>query len=166
MAEQGLIEPAQLDARLASVETGDPAAVVRAAAAVVPAGLRPDDPLMVSAGWSAERRSGVWVIPPYLHIHPAASNVRLDCLRARVNEPVIQVELSGGMGSVLFILPDGWAVNADRLTRGMGSVRIKVPGIAAPGCPTLVFRGSTSMGSVVVRPANRWERRRLAREIS
>jgi hypothetical protein len=162
MAEQGLIEPSQLDDRLAALESGDQAMVALAGSAVLPAGYLPDDPLVLSAGMSNEERSGVWTIPPYLKIHAGTGNVRLNCLKATPAAPVIQVELSGGLGSVLLVLPDGWAVNVDRVDKGMGSLMLKVPNVPAEGCPLFVVRGSLAVGDFRARPASRWDLRRAA----
>ena len=69
MAEQGLIDPRELDERLAALESGDRVSLAPTDAAVLPAGYLPSDPLVLSAGMSNEQRSGVWTIPPYLKIH-------------------------------------------------------------------------------------------------
>jgi len=162
LAEQGLIDPRQLDERLAALESGDQGASSLVGGAVMPAGYLPDDPLVLSAGMSNEQRSGVWTIPPYLTIHAGVGNVRLNCLQAAPAAPVIQVELSGGLGSVLLVLPDGWAVNADRVVKGMGSLMLKVPNLPADGCPLFVVRGSLAVGDFRARPASRWDLRRAA----
>ena len=64
------------------------------------------------------------------------------------------------MGNVKLILPEGWAVNADRLRGGMGSAKIRVASQPAPGCPVLVLRGSLTMGNLKVRYGTRGEVRR------
>ena len=66
-----------------------------------------------------------------------------------------------GAGSVLIIVPDGWAANDDRLGKGMGSKAIKVSRIPAPGAPLLVLYGSVGLGSLKIRPASARELRRL-----
>ncbi len=163
LAEQGVIDPAGLDAQLAALDAGDTSALVLAQQGYAPAGYREDDPLVISAGWSNQGRDGIWVVPPYLDVQAKAADVRLNFLRARVAGPLIQVELSGAMGSVKLILPEGWAVNADRLRGGLGSAKIRVANQPAPGCPVLVLRGSLAMGNLKVRYATRGEVRRAQR---
>jgi hypothetical protein len=163
LAEQGVIDPAQLDDQLAALESGDPNRFALAGLGANPAGYLPSDPLMLHAGGSAENRSGRWTIPPFLSIRAGAANVRLNCLHAVWTAPVIQVELSKGLGNVLLILPEGWAVNADRVTKGLGSLVLKVPDQPAPNCPLFVVRGSLSLGNFKARPASRWELRRAAK---
>jgi hypothetical protein len=166
MAEQGLIDPANLDAQLAAIDAGDTSALVLAQQGFAPAGYREDDPLVISAGWSNQSRGGSWVVPPYLDVQAKAANVRLNFLQAQASAPLIQVEISGAMGSIKLILPDGWAVNSDRLRGGMGSAKIRVASQPAPGCPVLVLRGSLAMGNLKVRYATRGQVRRSQRALN
>lgn len=159
MAEKGLIDPRQLDERLAGLERGDQDALAMAQAGMPP-GYQAEDPLVLSAGLSNEQRSGVWTIPPFLKIQAGVGSVRLNCLKATPAAPVIQVELDGELGSVLLVLPEGWAVNADRVAKGIGSLLLKVPSEPAAGCPLFVVRGSLSVGSLRARTASRWDLRR------
>jgi hypothetical protein len=161
MAEEGLIDPGQLDQRLAALESGDQASLATATA-TLPAGYLPDDPLLLSAGVSNDQRSGAWTIPPFVKIQAGVGSVRLNCLQATPAAPVIQVELDGELGSVLFVLPEGWAVNADRVAKGMGSLILKVPSQPAEGCPLFMVRGALAVGSFRARPASRWDLRRAA----
>jgi hypothetical protein len=59
------------------------------------------------------------------------------------------------------VLPDGWAVDADRLSKAWGSKSVKVPREPSPGKPLLLIYGSLGVGSFKVRPSNRFERRRI-----
>jgi len=165
LAEQGLIDPANLDAQLAALDAGDTSALVLAQQGYAPAGYREDDPLVISAGWSNQNRDGNWVVPPYLDVQAKAANVRLNFLQAQSSAPLIQVEISGAMGNVKLILPDGWAVNTDRLRGGMGSAKIQVSNQPAAGCPVLVLRGSLAMGNLKVRYGTRGELRRSQRAL-
>lgn len=165
LAEQGLIDPASLDAQLAAVDAGDPLTLALAQQGYTAAGYREDDPLVISAGWSDQAREGVWVVPPYLDVQAKAASVRLNFLQAQAATALIRVEVSGAMGNVKLILPDGWAVNADRLHVGMGKVRIRVSNQPAPGCPVLVLRGSLSMGNLKARYGTRGQVRRSQRAL-
>ena len=55
------------------------------------------------------------------------------------------------------------AVDADRLYKTWGSKALKVPRESAPGQPLLVIYGTVGLGSLKVRQANSFERRRLER---
>jgi hypothetical protein len=127
-----------------------------------PPGYHPDDRLSLSAAMSDEKRRGRWVLPPYLRVQAGLSNVKLDCRQAEAAAPVIDVEVGMGMGNVVLVLPPGWAVNADRLGKGIGTIKLKVPNVAAQGCPTLVVHGQLGAGTFVAREEN-WAERRFGR---
>ena len=125
-------------------------------------GYTREDPLRLDGGMSSEKRDGVWVVPPFLRISSGAGTVKLNCLQARPAAPVIEVEVVAGAGTVVVILPDGWAVNDDRLGKSMGSKTIKVARTPAPGAPLLVLYGSVGLGTFKVRPPSGRELRRIA----
>lgn len=127
------------------------------------AGYSREDPLRLNGGMSSETRQGRWTVPPFIQINPGMGSVKLNCLEASPAAPVIEIEMVAGAGSVLLVLPDGWAVDADRLYKTWGSKALKVPREPAPGRPLLVIYGTVGLGSLKVRPANGMERRRLER---
>lgn len=136
----------------------------QALAALANVGNRPEAPLILDAGWSGTKRTGSWVVPPFMVARAGIETVRIYCLQARAATEVIDLVVEATMGTVVLVLPDGWAVNVDRLTRGIGTVKVKVPGIPAPGCPLFLVRGSVGMGTFKARPANRLDRWRLRRQ--
>lgn len=127
-----------------------------------PPGYSREDPLRLDGGVSSEKRDGVWVVPPFVRISSGVGSVKVNCLQARAAAPVIEVEVIPGAGSVVLILPVGWAVNDDRFSKSMGTKTIKVPRDPAPGAPLLVLYGSVGMATVKVRPGSARELRRLA----
>ncbi len=176
-AEDGRLDPASLDGRVALVRSAASPADVAAAlhglhgpgvgGGVVPAtgplgrpGARRDDPLNIVGGGSTAKRSGRWEVPPYLRLQAAFSSVRLDFLDAVALAPVVDVQVGPGMGSIRMWLPPGWAVDVDRLGSGIGSVKSFVPTIPDAGCPVLVLRGTVGVGSLKATGPSRRERRR------
>jgi hypothetical protein len=125
-----------------------------------PPGYRPDDRLTLSAGMSNEKRSGRWTIPPFVRTQAGFGKVKLDCRHAQPAAAVIDIEVGVGADNVVIIVPPGWGVDTDRLGKGIGTIKVKVPRDAAPGCPTLVFHGALGMSTLVVRTEN-WVERRL-----
>ena len=121
------------------------------------------DPLRLDAGMSSEKRQGAWTVPPFVRINPGMGSVKLDCVDATPAAPVIEVEVMAGAGSILIVLPDGWAADVDRLTNSWGSKAVKVPRDPAPGKPLLVFYGAVGLGSFKVRPPTRRDLRRANR---
>jgi Domain of unknown function (DUF1707) len=126
------------------------------------AGYSREDPLRLDAGMGSEKRRGVWTVPPFILIKQGMSSVELNCLEATPAAQLIEIQVIGGVGSVVLVLPDGWAADADRLSKGSKSV--KVPREPAPGKPLLVIYGSLGLGSFKVRPPNRHDKRRSARQ--
>ena len=117
------------------------------------AGYSREDPLRLDGGVSVEKRRGVWTVPPFIRINQGMGGVKLDCLEATPAAQLIEIEIIGGAGTIVLVLPDGWAVDTDRLAKAWGSKSVKVPREPAPGKPLLVIYGSLGMGSFKVRPA-------------
>lgn len=126
-----------------------------------PPGYSREDPLRLDGGVSSEKRNGVWIVPPFLRISSGMGSVKLNCLQARAAAPVIDVEVIPGAGSILIVMPNGWAVDADRLGKTMGTKRIKVPRTPASGQPLLRLYGNVGLGSFKARPASVYEQRRI-----
>jgi hypothetical protein len=129
-----------------------------------PPGFSREDPLRLEAGMSSEKRRGPWTVPPFIRINQGMGSVKLDCLEATPAAELIEIEVVGGAGSILLVLPDGWAVDADRLSKTWGTKTVKVPQRPAPGKPLLLIFGWLGLGSLKVRPASRREQRRIARK--
>lgn len=126
-------------------------------------GYSPQDPLVLAAGGSTLRRDGVWSVPPYVRIHGDIGSVRLDFRRARPAAQVIWMDVSGGVGTIVMVLPEGWAARTERLRPGIGTRRIKVFEEPEPGQPVLVLSGSLGVGTLIVRYPNGRDERRLRR---
>ena len=128
------------------------------------AGYSREDPLRLDGGMSSEKRRGVWTVPPFILINQGVGSVKLNCLEAMPAAQLIEIEVIGGAGSIVLVLPDGWAADTDRLSKSWGSKSVKVPRDPAPGKPLLVIYGSLGLGSFKVRPPSRLEKRRIAGE--
>jgi hypothetical protein len=118
-----------------------------------------DDPLVLDPGDGTLRRRGRWELPPWVRIGRTSGSVWLDCRSAVVRSDVVEVDLVRLDGTVRMVVPTGWAANTDHLRSGSGTVRNRLPALAAYGCPTLVLRGSISAGTLILRHATVWERR-------
>ena len=125
------------------------------------AGYSREDPLRLDGGMSSEKRRGVWTVPPFLLINQGVGSVKLDFVEATPAAQLIEIQVTGGAGSIVLVLPDGWAADADRVTKGWGTKTLKVPREPAPGKPLLVIHGSLGMGTLKVRPPSRRQQRRV-----
>jgi hypothetical protein len=144
-----------------------PVSAVQVSGGAVPAppGYSVDDPMILDGGMGSTGRHGVWEVPPFIRIHGGAGTVRLDCQQAVARASVIDIEVSGGMGTMIIVLPDGWAANLDRLTTGWGSAKSDAPTVPSPGKPLLVLRGTVGMGSMTVRSPNWFDQRKLRKQL-
>ena len=152
----------ELDALLADLgPTAGGAVAVRGSAPVVPpaSGYAAGDPMVLSAGSGTTRKTGRWVLPGFLRLSASLGSIKLDCRLASTEYPVIDIEVVPSAGSVVIVVPEGWAANIDRVGRGIGHAKSTVPEQPAPGFPLLVLRGGVGLGSVTVR-RQRWYDRR------
>ncbi|MBI5028307.1 MAG: hypothetical protein HZB48_05795, partial [Actinobacteria bacterium] len=90
--------------------------------------------------------------------------VRIDCLQASAAAEVIELVVEATLGTVVLVVPEGWAVNVDQVVKGMGTLKVTVPGVPAAGCPVFIVRGSLNMGTFKARHATRFDRWRLRRQ--
>jgi hypothetical protein len=175
-AEDGRLDPAELDRRSEAVRRAATAAELVAVSGLpvrstggglpsgfVPAGYSQTDPLVIGGRTRSRTRDGEWALPPFVRIQNIMESVRVNFLLARPQSDLIDIEIGGGVGSIRFVVPDGWALNVDRLAPGLGSIRVRVPSTPAPGCPLLVVHGSAGVGSFRARGPHHSELRRLAR---
>jgi hypothetical protein len=170
-AAEGRLTPAEATDRAGRVEAAltyadlDPlvADLPAIAPPVAPLGWSAASRLPIAAGMSREQREGVWEIPPYLRVSGDMGSVRLDCREAICLSPVVDIEVSAGAGGIKIIVPDGWGVDSDLVTKSWGSVRNAADRQPEPGQPQLVLHGSAGMGSVRVRTSTRRRRRDLRR---
>ncbi|WP_197430152.1 DUF1707 SHOCT-like domain-containing protein [Auraticoccus cholistanensis] len=121
------------------------------------------DRLVLDAGWSSVARTGRWDVPPFIEINASLGSVKLDCLQA-VAPPVVDIRVIGSAGSVTIVVPETWAANVDRLRTGWGSAHCKLPTSPQPGGTLLVLHGSVGMGTLNVRNANWFDRRKLEKQ--
>jgi hypothetical protein len=108
-------------------------------------------PLTVSASWSSEKRTGEWRVPQRIVAEPAMSDVKLDFREATVVGTRIDLEVRGGMGSVVLVLPDDWSVDTDDLKATWGTVKNRHRAPAGPGRPTIHVTGTIGMGTFKTR---------------
>ena len=162
----GLRTYAHLDELVADLPVPVPSQeVTKAGAPMGPGHQGPaaDQPLRIDAGLSSDGRSGVWTIPRVIELYGTMGSIKMDCLEAVCPHPEVFIRVSGGAGTIVVIVPEGWAARVHEVRKSWGTVRNKVPEMAHPGCPLLVFEGAMGMGTLVIRHANWWDRWRQSR---
>jgi len=160
---EGRITVSELEERLAVVYAARYEADLRppladlpgADVAVTPpaAPARPADaaPVVLRAGMSTIKRSGMWDVPPRLRLQSAMGSVVLDFCDTTLPHPVIDIEVDLGAGSAKLLVPDEATANVDDVVASMGTVKSSVPSVQRPGVPHFVVHGRAGMGSVTVR---------------
>jgi hypothetical protein len=96
-------------------------------------------------------------VPERIVVTAQVANVKLDFTEAVLAAPVVQIAAWANVGSVILLVPEGWRVDLDGVSSGLGSVKNKtVPPVA--GAPTIKVTGRAAVGDVRVRhPRNsRW----------
>ncbi|MGC3956059.1 MAG: hypothetical protein QM804_17745 [Propionicimonas sp.] len=88
-------------------------------------GYSADDPMAIVAGMGW--KDGVWTVPPYLALHGDVAGLKVDFRRAEVTSPEIRIQVYGGGGGILLVVPEGWAAQLDRLTQGWGTTGRRSP---------------------------------------
>ncbi|MDD7941774.1 DUF1707 domain-containing protein [Actinomycetospora lutea] len=163
---EGRLELTEVDERLARVYAARTYAELEPLVADLPATLpwqraavRTDDekPLVITAGWSSEKRTGAWRVPSRIVAEAAMSDVKLDFREVSTALPRIDLEIKGGMGSVVLVLPEGWSVDTDQLRSAWGTVKNRHRAEARPGRPTILVTGSIGMGTFKTRGAHFYE---------
>jgi hypothetical protein len=163
--------PVDLDEVLADLTTELPSDRFRPTSAIAPVTARAHaiqgrdrfDPLVIKAGWDSETRRARWAVPPYIRCEPSMSNIELNFLEVDTDLQVIEIEIVAGLGAVIVVIPDDWAVNVDELSKTWGNVKSVVNAVPTGGKPLIRVGGSIGMGTFKARFANYFDRRRLAK---
>lgn len=124
-------------------------------------GHHPFDPLVLRASWDNAKRKGRWTPPPFIRLESVGATAEVNFLEATTDLTEIDVEISGGIGNAVVVVPEDWGVNVDRLSSSWGSVRSKVAVEPHPGKPLVRVHGSMGMGAFTARHAGYFERKRL-----
>ena len=159
---------ADLDRLVVDLPVTPPSAAVRRTATtahLARLGTDPDHRQTLSGGMSSYVRRGVWTVPAYLNLNAGMATVKLDFQQAICPHDVVDISVSGGVGAVVLVVPEGWGVNTDQVGKGIGSVSNKVDTIPRPGKPLLVLHGSSVAGSVKVRYPSRHDRHMMRRNL-
>jgi hypothetical protein len=152
----GRLDLVELDERLSAVYQ----ARTRAELATVTADLEPvtdAKPLTLQTKSGSMRRTGQWTVPTEIIAEVTSGSIKLDFTQARVRHRVVVVRATAKSGSVVLVVPHGWAVVMDDASSGSGSVANKVSGEVSTA--RHVVRVSGSVGSGVIRA--RYPRRRF-----
>jgi Domain of unknown function (DUF1707)/Cell wall-active antibiotics response 4TMS YvqF len=122
-----------------------------------PGQLSPGDvgELRLSAPVNDEKRTGRWQVPPRLYLSSGLGSIKLDFTEAVVRSREIFVEAQAGAGSIVLVVPEGYAVDVTGVRSIMGHAKSKVTAPYDSGSPRMVVTGTAFMGDVIVRHPRR-----------
>ncbi len=159
---------ADLDRLVVDLPVPPPSAGVRqiaTAANLARLGTDPEHRQTLTGGMSSYVRRGIWTVPAYLNLNAGMATVKLDFQQAICPHDVVDIQVSAGVGSVVLVVPEGWAANTDQVGKGIGTVSNTVDAIPQPGKPLLVLHGTSMAGTIRVRYPGRRDRYLMRRNV-
>lgn len=114
-----------------------------------------DDELRLSAPFNDEKREGRWHVPARIVLTTVFGNIKLDFTEAVVRSRDVLVEAQAGGGSIVLVVPEGYAVDVSGVRSILGSAKSKVTARYDSGSPRMVVTGTAFMGDVIVRHPRR-----------
>ncbi|MEV8453748.1 DUF1707 domain-containing protein [Streptomyces sp. NPDC052095] len=161
-AAEGRIDLDELDTRLGQALAAKTYAdLAPLTEDLVPIEVAAGEPLVLKGGMHGVKRAGAWKVPAVIVAQGGMGGVRIDFTRAECRLREIALEVRGEMGGVRIVVPEGWDVDADRVSQGLGALKDRTTHERTPGAPVLRLTGSSGMGGVYVRHPNFVERRKL-----
>ncbi len=128
-------------------------------------GMTADNPVIYSSGSETFRRTGEWVVKPFIKINGGFGSIVLDMQRAAATTQLISIELTIGMGEILIVIPEGWGADVSAVTTSFGTRKSKVSEVPNSNYPFLYVTGSLGMGTLTIRYPTPRDLKRMAREI-
>jgi hypothetical protein len=97
------------------------------------------------------KKKGYWRVPSHISAECTSGSVKIDFTEAECQHREVTVEISARSGSVVLIVPKGWAVNLNQATVSSGSIINKVGERPAAGAPVLRVSGKVLSGTIKAR---------------
>jgi hypothetical protein len=88
-------------------------------------GTDPNHRQTMTGGMSSYVRRGVWTVPAYLTLNAGLATVKLDFQQAVCPHEVVDIAVSAGVGSVVLVVPEGWASTPTRSARASARCRTR-----------------------------------------
>lgn len=153
---EGRLELAELDDRLGLAYAAKTRADLDAATADLPAVPAVDDqPLTLQTKSGSLAKRGHWVVPSHIVALCTSGTIKLDFTLADCPHADVHVSAKATSGSVVLVVPHGWAVVMDNITTSSGSVANKVRTPHAYGAPRIIVQGEVKSGTIKARHLRR-----------
>ena len=155
-AADGRLDLSELEERLDAVYSAKTRADLDALTAdlpVVQAPIIPDLDLKTKAG--SLRKKGYWQVPPQINAECSSGSIKLDFTEAECFHREVNINVSARSGSVVLVVPHGWAVDLNHASATSGSVKNKIWERPRPGAPMLQVSGTVTSGVIKARYPHR-----------
>lgn len=114
-----------------------------------------NDVISVGATLGATTRRGYWVVPRTLRVRSRLGSTELDFTEARIDHPVVDVEIDVKGGSVEMRLPEGASASMDDVQVTAGSIEDHRKYREPTGHPHFNVTGTLTFGSLEIRGPRR-----------
>lgn len=108
-------------------------------------------PLNLQTRSGSLKKRGYWRVPAHISAECTSGAIKLDFTAADCPHHEVTVEVAAKSGSVVLIVPRGWAVDLDEATATSGSIVNKVRERPAPHAPVLRVSGKVQSGIIRAR---------------
>ncbi|HJP73130.1 MAG TPA: DUF1707 domain-containing protein [Pseudonocardiaceae bacterium] len=114
-----------------------------------------NDVMALGATLGSVTRTGYWVVPRRLRLRSRLGSTELDFTEARIDHPIVDIEIDVKGGSVEMRLPEGASASMDDVDVIAGSIEDHRRYAEPMGRPHFTITGSLSWGSVEIRGPRR-----------
>jgi hypothetical protein len=163
----GRLEISELEERLEAVYSVKTRADLDALTADLPVLQTPNIPALdLKTKTGSLRKQGYWQVPSQINAECTSGSIKLDFTAAECFHREVTIKVSARSGSVVLVVPHGWAVDLDQASSASGSVTSKIRERPRPGAPMLRVSGTVTSGVIKARHPRRSFRVWLASLVS
>jgi hypothetical protein len=165
MAE-GRLDIEETEDRLTAVYAAKTVADLDVLTSDLPATIDDDLPqLRLRTKSGSVKKNGDWRVPRRISAECTSGSIKIDFTEAECRHQEVEIQVSARSGSIVMVVPAGWAVDMDDVSATSGMVVNKVRGRRAPNAPLLRVSGEVLSGVIRARHPYRsfrdwlWNRR-------
>jgi len=151
-ATEGRLDLSELEERLSSVFAAKTQGELDAMIADLPAAQATAiEPLALRTKSGSLRKKGYWRVPSRISAECTSGSIKIDFTEAECPHRDVTIDISARSGTVVLIVPKGWAVHLDQATATSGSIVNRVGERPAAGAPMLRVSGKVTSGTIKAR---------------
>jgi hypothetical protein len=151
-AAEGRLDLTELEERLGAAYAAKTRGELEALTADLPAAHAAEvEPLALKTKSGSLRKQGSWQVPSRIAAECTSGSIKIDFTQAECHHREVTVDVSARSGSVVLIVPKGWAVRLDQASATSGTIKNKVDERPAAGSPLIRVRGKVLSGTIKAR---------------